>query len=132
MSLDLQSIVSTIASALAIIAGFLALVDRWVSSRHPPAPTSLTSPSGLILLTRPLPPVRRSRAPVLVRRAMQAALVAIAWIVSFVAGTNLFTLAVALLAPGFPRLVQAAAATDLAITAFTPVDVLAMVILTNF
>jgi hypothetical protein len=63
---------------------------------------------------------------------MQAALVVIAWIVSFVARTNLFTLAVALLAPGFPRLVQAAAATDLAIAAFTPVDVLAMVILTNF
>src|SRR3954471_14929882 len=132
MSLDVQGIVSTTASGLAIIAGLLALVDRWASRRQPPMPAPLTSPSGLILLTRPRPPLKRSRAVTRVRRVLQVALVVMAWIVSFAAGTNLFTLAISLLAPAVPRMVQAAAATDLAITRFTPIDVLAIIILTNF
>jgi hypothetical protein len=132
MMLDIQSIVGTSASALAIIAGVLALVDRWVSRRQPPAPVSLTSPSGLILLSRPLPPPRKAGAPALLRRATRIALVTVAWIVSFVAGVNLFVLTVALLAPVYPRLAQAAAASEVAVSAIAPVDALGMIILTNF
>src|SRR3954471_9025341 len=99
MFLDLQSIVGTSASVLAIIAGLLALIDRWVSRRQPPTPAPLTSPSGLILLRRPLSPPKKTGAAALLGRPTRIALATIAWIVNFVAGVNLFVLTVALLAP---------------------------------
>ena len=132
MMLDIQSIVGTSASVLAIIAGLLALVDRWISRRQPPALAPLTSPSGLILLRRPLPPAKKAGAPALLGRTTRIALAAMAWIVSFVAGVNLFVLTVALLAPMSARLAQAARASDVAVSAIAPADALGMIILTIF
>ena len=130
--LDLQGIVGTTASAVAILAGILALIDRWASRRQLPPPTPLTSPSGLILLTRPLPPPRRPRSLIVLHRAARILLVLMAWFVSFVAGVNLFGLTVALLAPLVPRVAQAAATTDMEVAAMAPIDVLAMLIVTTF
>jgi hypothetical protein len=130
--LDLQSLVGTTASALAIVAGLLALFDRWASRRQPPAPLSLTSPSGLILLTRPLPSRRLSRSRRLFQGALRIALVVMAWLVSFVAGVNAFSLSLDLLAPLLPRIAAAAAAADLTTGSLAPVDVLGMVVLTVF
>jgi phosphate/sulfate permease len=128
---DIQSIVGTAASAVAIIAGILALIDRWASRRQPPALASFTSPSGLIVLSRPLPRMKPQRPPLLLR-AVRLVVVLMAWFVSFVAGANLFGLTIALLVPLVPRVVQAAAATDLTQSTLSPVDVLAMLIVTTF
>jgi len=130
MMLDLQGMVGTTASGMAILAGLLALVDRWASRQLPPAIMPLTTASGLILLTRPQPLPKRPRLRLLRQRGTRVLLVGMTWLVSVVAGANLFALSLALGVPLIPRLAQAAAATDVVSGSIAPLDVLAMLIMT--
>ena len=132
MMLDLQGVVGTTASGMAILGGLLALVDCWASRQLPPALAPLTTPSGLIPLTRPRLSPGRPRVRRLWQRSTWVLLVGTTWLISFIAGANLFVLSLALGATFVPRLAQAPAATEVVSSLIAQIDVLGMFIMACF
>ena len=136
---DVQGIVSTTSSGVAILVGIGAVLDRWVRRNdHPPGP-QLASPAGLIVLSRPR--FSSSQAPRRGRRAasppfrravkvLRVCLVLAAWLVCFAAGNNIFALAVSLLAETSDTLHRIAAGQEM-LGSFGVGDVLSVVIVTN-